>query len=70
MHGTLYSDGNEMKVKWDEKDVRNPRFSEYGIAEHGRYISQVVKREKEAAQQEAVKELKKKYSAYGKIIKP
>jgi hypothetical protein len=70
VHGVLHFDGNGMKVKWDEEDAKHPRFSEYGISEHGKYIGRVAQKEKIAIQQETVKELIKKYRSYGRIIKP
>jgi multimeric flavodoxin WrbA len=70
IHGVISVDGGKMKVKWDEESVKHARFSPRGIPEHGDYIAEHQKKEKAALEQDSVKELIKKYRAYGKIIKP
>lgn len=68
VHGVISFDGDKMKVKWNEEDTKNPRFSEVSIPKH---LELIVKlREKFFEEQDKVKELKKKYISYGKIIKP
>jgi len=69
VHGTIYADGNELKVKWNEDDIRNPRFSTKFIGGHLEFITK--SHEKFFTEdKEKVKELIKKYTSYGKIIKP
>lgn len=70
VHGVINYENNRMKVKWNEFEVNHPRFSEYGVGDHGKYIMALAKKITLAEQQESLKELKKKYSSYGKIIKP
>jgi multimeric flavodoxin WrbA len=78
VHGVIFSEGGEMRVKWDEWDVKYPRFSEYGVKEHMRigpqgkrlkFPSSAIDRERDEFMSRQM-ELKKKYRAYGKIIKP
>lgn len=69
VHGTIYADGNTLKVKWNEEDTKHPRFSEQGIAKHLELIKTLHKKFF-TEDQDKVKELSKKYISYGKIIKP
>lgn len=67
--GIISTDGGKMKVTWSEEDTKHPRFSEYGVSTHLKLIKSL--QEKFFTQdQEKVKELVKKYVAYGNIIKP
>ena len=70
VHGTLKMDKGRMKIEWNKEEAMHPRFSDYGIAEHGKYIMNLAQKIVPAERQASFKELKKKYSAYGKIIKP
>jgi len=67
--GELYMDGGVMKVKWDEENVKNPRFSVHELDEHFEYIknSQIKFFMQDA---EKVKNMMPKYISYGKTIKP
>jgi hypothetical protein len=58
-----------MKVKWDEEDAKNPRFSEKGVFTHLELIKNLQKKFF-TEDQEKVKALMPKYEAYGNIIKP
>jgi multimeric flavodoxin WrbA len=69
VHGVLYLDGDKMKVRWDEKDVKYPRFSERGVSTHLELIER-LQTKFYTEDQEKVKERIKKYVSYGKIIKP
>ena len=59
-----------MKVTWDEESVKEARFSERGLMEHGDYITEHGKGEREAMAQSTMKELMRQYSSYGTLIKP
>jgi multimeric flavodoxin WrbA len=68
VHGDLSFEGGKIKVKWDEWDVKHPRFSEYGVFEH---LDMLIKMFKEGiADMDPYRELKKQVSSHGKIIKP
>jgi len=69
VHGTIYADGNRLKVKWNENDTQNPRFSPKFIGKHLELIAALHKKFF-AEDQEKVKELIKKYVSYGNIVKP
>ncbi len=69
VHGTIYADGNELKVKWNEDDAQNPRFSPKFIGKHLELIAELHKKFF-TEDQDKVKELIEKYTSYGKIIKP
>jgi multimeric flavodoxin WrbA len=69
VHGVLSAKGGKMKVKWDEEDAKNPRFSEKGVFTHLELIKNLQKKFF-TEDQEKVKELMPKYEAYGNIIKP
>jgi multimeric flavodoxin WrbA/uncharacterized Zn finger protein (UPF0148 family) len=69
VRGVISSDGGKMKVKWNEEDVKHPRFSEYGVSTHLELIKNLQKKFF-TEDQEKVKELMPKYAAYGNIIKP
>jgi multimeric flavodoxin WrbA/uncharacterized Zn finger protein (UPF0148 family) len=69
VHGVISSDGEKMKVKWDEEDVKYPRFSERGISTHLELVKSLHMKFF-TEDQEEVKERLKKYVAYGNIIKP
>jgi len=67
--GTMVADGKNMRIKWDDEDIKYPRFSERGISSHmadvGRLHEKFFKEDVGK-----VSELIKKYTAYGNIIKP
>lgn len=69
VHGTLSSDGGKLKLKWDENNIKNPRFSTKFIGKHLDFITKSHKRFF-AEDQDKVKELIKKYTSYGNIIRP
>jgi len=69
VHGAIYSDGNDMKVKWSEEDAKHPRFSEYGVSTHLKLIKS-LQMKFFTEDQEKVKERMPKYASYGNIIKP
>ncbi len=69
VRGALSFGEAKMKVEWNEWDIKHPRLSEYGISKHTDHIGKMVtKFFKE--DQGKIKELKKVYSSYGKIIRP
>lgn len=68
VHGDLSFEGDKIKVKWDEWDVKHPRFSEYGVYEH---MDMLVKMFREGfVETDPNRELKQQASSYGKIIRP
>jgi multimeric flavodoxin WrbA len=69
VHGVLSAKGGKMKVKWNEEDAKHPRFSEKGVSTH---LELVINLEKKffTEDQDKVKELMPKYTAYGNIVKP
>jgi multimeric flavodoxin WrbA len=69
VHGTLSADGGKLKVKWDEDNIQNPRFSPKFIGQHLELIARLHKKFF-TQDQDKVKELIKKYSSYGNIIRP
>ena len=69
VHGTIYSDGNKLRVKWNEDDIQNPRFSPKFVGKHLELIISLHKKFFTQDQQ-TVKERIKKYTSYGNIIKP
>jgi len=69
VHGVISVEGGRIKVKWNEEDVKHPRFSEYGVSKHMEEVG--MKQGKFFGEDQAkAKELIKKYISYGKIIKP
>ena len=68
VHGAIYSDGNDMKVKWSEEDGKHPRFSEYGVSTHLQLIKS-LQMKFFTEDQEKVKERMPKYKSYGNMIK-
>jgi hypothetical protein len=69
VHGVISVEEGRIKVKWNEEDVKHPRFSEYGISKHMEEVG--MKQGKFFAEDQAkAKELIKKYISYSKIIKP
>lgn len=72
VRGGIYMDRNQMKVEWDEKDSKFPRFSPESHALHledgPKYREKLVKENKDRFENKS--ELVKKYISYGKIIKP
>lgn len=69
VHGVIYSDGDDMKVKWSEEDAKHPRFSEYGVSTHLKLIKS-LQMKFFTEDQEKVKERMLKYKSYGHVIKP
>jgi flavone/flavonol reductase len=67
--GTMVADGNGMVIKWNEEDVKHPRFSEWGITSH---MADVGKLHEKFFKEDIgkVNELVKKYAAYGNITRP
>ena len=67
--GTMVADGNGMVIKWNEEDVKCPRFSEWGITSH---MADVGKLHEKFFKEDIgkVNELVKKYVAYGNITRP
>lgn len=67
--GTMVADGNGMIIKWNEEDVKHPRFSEEGITSH---MADVGKLHEKFFKEDSgkVKKLIKKYVAYGNITRP
>jgi multimeric flavodoxin WrbA len=69
IHGVISWYGDRMNVKWNEEDVKHPRFSEYGVSTHMKEIG--MKQGKFFAEDQAkAKELIKKYISYGRIVEP
>jgi len=70
VHGILNSDGKEFKIIWNFEEAKHPRFSEYGIGEHGKYIQNLAHIEEKELKAERVRLLQKEYREYGDIIRP
>lgn len=71
VRGTITGDGNKMKVIWNQDDVKHPRFSFEGNKKHLDWVaSERIPVEKKFLETAEAKELIKKYSTYGNIIKP
>lgn len=69
VHGVLTGEGENMKVVWNEKDAKYPRFSPKGVADHLEEIKEKhIRYFRE--EHERVKELKGKYKAWGNVVKP
>jgi hypothetical protein len=66
VRGIISVDNGKMKVKWNEWDREHARFSEYGVWDHLNIILKNVA----AANPNLMKERVKKYSSYGRVIKP
>ena len=58
-----------MKVKWNEENAMHPRFSDKGIFTHLELIKNLQKKFF-TEDQDKVKALMPKYTAYGNIVKP
>jgi hypothetical protein len=61
-----------MNVEWDEWDKAHARFSEYGVFQHlnDDILKMLDDRAREDPGGARAKEIQKKYSAYGKVIRP
>ncbi len=70
VHGTIYAEGNELKVKWNEDDIQTPRFSPKLVVKHLELITEVLHKKFFTEDQDKVKERIKKYTSYGRIIRP
>ncbi len=69
VHGTIHADGDKLKVKWDEDNVKNPRFSTKFIGKHLDFITESHQKFFTEGQNKIKGQLEK-YTSYGKIIKP
>ncbi len=69
VNGVISAAGSDMTVEWDDNDVKNNRWSEYGIKEHNEHIAMNIKRyfEKDLV---TVKKLKTKYKNISRVIAP
>jgi len=67
VRGVISVENGKMKVKWNQEDARNPRFSFAGIQHHGEWMAR--HHERHLKHQAQINELTKKYKSYGKIIK-
>ena len=70
IHGVIEVKNNKMQISWDKFESENPRFSDYGIKEHGKYIMSLAKKIAGVEKDPSFNQLKEKYSTYGNIIKP
>jgi multimeric flavodoxin WrbA len=70
VRGFITSDGGKMKVEWDKEDAKYPRFSPEGEKKHRDWTAARLPEEEQFLATEKARELMKKYSAYGKIIRP
>ena len=69
VHGVVTGGRKTMKVKWNKKEVKHPRFSPHGVSTHLEEIKQKhIRYFRE--HHEKVQTLRKKYDAYGNFIKP
>jgi multimeric flavodoxin WrbA len=67
--GVVTLDGDKMKVKWDEKSAKRPRFSEFGQEETLQEIK-VMQMKFFQEDIEKAKKLEKKYLGWGNFVKP
>jgi multimeric flavodoxin WrbA len=71
VHGTLTLDGDRLSVKWDEWDIKHPRFSKYGDFEHQDVIIRnLTPGCDEYLDMDQTLAPIKEYASYGKFIKP
>jgi multimeric flavodoxin WrbA/uncharacterized Zn finger protein (UPF0148 family) len=69
VHGFLTVEGGKMKVEWNKQDAEYPRFSPHGVSTHLEEIKEKhIRYFRE--HHEKVQGLRKKYAAYGTVIKP
>ncbi len=68
VRGEIIIENSKMKVRWNEEDVKVPRFSYEGVVHHMEWIGQHYGGQD--AYFKAIKELTTKHRSYGKIIKP
>ena len=69
VRGTIISNGNSLKIKWNEEDMKHPRFSEWGITSH---MADVGKLHEKFFTEDIsrVNRLINKYTSWGKIARP
>jgi hypothetical protein len=67
--GEIKTDGKKIRVEWDKKSLKQPRFSELGIGTHLELIKQ-LQMKWFGEDQEVGKKRMKKYENWGRIIKP
>jgi multimeric flavodoxin WrbA len=72
VHGVISIEDGKMKVKWNEEDVKYPRFSEKKAAERDAIIAELEGKRLSLPQAEMdeLNGLRKKYAGYGNIITP
>ncbi len=69
VHGVIYAEGNKLKVKWNEEDIANPRFSPRFVGKHLELIASLQEKFYKQDEKKA-RERIKRYVAYGNIIRP
>jgi multimeric flavodoxin WrbA len=69
VHGKISIENGKMKVKWDEWETTHSQWSLYGLYHHMDDLCQRRTAPSESKVKE-MKELRKRYSDYGKIIRP
>jgi hypothetical protein len=69
VHGKISIEDGRLKVTWDEWEASHSQWSLYGLYHHMNDLCQ-RRAAPSPARQEEFRELKRKYSAYGKIIRP
>lgn len=69
VRGVVKTDGDKIKVVWNEADANNPRFSYEGVRHHTYWLGEHYgKRYPQEADE--IKELTRKHRTYNNILKP
>jgi multimeric flavodoxin WrbA len=71
VRGIITIEQDKMKVHWNQDDIKHPRFSNEGNKQHLDWVAaERIPVEKQFLLTREAQEMIKKYSTYGKIIKP
>jgi hypothetical protein len=68
IRGEICSEGNKMKIQWNENDARNPRFSYEADNHHQEWLGKHYFQNQEYFK--TIHGLTKEHRKYGNIIKP
>ena len=70
VRGTLVIKSGKMKVNWNRRDAKHPRFSFEGEKHHIEWLADHRREEEPALELESSKKLIKQFASYGNFIKP
>jgi len=68
VRGTITRKNNQMKVKWNEADVKHPRFTPEAVEHHFKWLGQHMSRVPNG--REKVQKLRQAYASFGEVISP